>query len=331
MNLWSKRAARVEWGAMREATRGDGWAVSSGGGVSDGLHVEDAAPDVWRGPRDAVGTRDGAALDPIAGVCGGEEAGADAGDAAQLTLDLPRPAVRRQAAPEVTAANRDAVALMRAPALWPNGAACVVGPRGSGKSFLADREFAGFHRLELDDLRDGLVPAADVAAGGRLLFEDLDAVFERFAFDGDPAAEVGARDGAAEVEARDGAAAPRSAVEASLFHLLNLVAERRAQLLITARTPPARWSVDLPDLRSRLDGLPLARIALPDDALLLAVLRNSFAERSLAVDDATLRFLASRMERSFEAAARMVDALDQANLQAGRAIKRPLVSEILEW
>ena len=40
--------------------------------------------------------------------------------------------------------------------------------------------------------------------------------------------------------------------EAALFHLLNLAREERAYVLITARSAPATWRTELPDLASRL-------------------------------------------------------------------------------
>src|SRR5262249_28668006 len=52
-----------------------------------------------------------------------------------------------------------------------------------------------------------------------------------------------------------------------LFHLVNLIAERRGALLLTAEQPPAQWQVPLPDLRSRLLALPAVAVRPPDDGL----------------------------------------------------------------
>ena len=60
----------------------------------------------------------------------------------------------------------------------------------------------------------------------------------------------------------DGASTKRA-----LFHLLNLAREERAFVLITARSAPATWRVELPDLASRLRALPVVALAAPDDAL----------------------------------------------------------------
>src|SRR5690606_41377938 len=56
-----------------------------------------------------------------------------------------------------------------------------------------------------------------------------------------------------------------TANENTLFHLYNLVQERGGSLLLTARSAPAAWDVDLADLRSRLGTIAVAHIREPDD------------------------------------------------------------------
>ena len=71
--------------------------------------------------------------------------------------------------------------------------------------------------------------------------------------------------------------------EEALFHLHNLVLAEGGHLLITASDAPARWGLQLPDLRSRLDATTLATLAPPDDALLAAVIVKLFADRQITV------------------------------------------------
>jgi len=118
--------------------------------------------------------------------------------------------------------------------------------------------------------------------------------------------------------------------ERSLLHLYNMVNERHGHLLLCAEAPPARWPIALPDLRSRLAALPSVAIAPPDDNLLEALVTKLFVDRQLVVDRGTVIFVVARMERLFEAARRLVDAIDRAALASQRRPSLGLVREVME-
>jgi chromosomal replication initiation ATPase DnaA len=115
-----------------------------------------------------------------------------------------------------------------------------------------------------------------------------------------------------------------------LLHLYNLVAERGGRMLLTSREPPARWPGLLADLRSRLTAAPVVALAMPDDALLAALLVKLFADRQLAVSEEVVLFLLRHMERSFEAARHLVADLDAAALRDHRRITIPLARVALD-
>jgi chromosomal replication initiation ATPase DnaA len=127
-----------------------------------------------------------------------------------------------------------------------------------------------------------------------------------------------------------GSGALGATAERTLLHLYNMVNERRGHLLLCAEAPPARWPIALPDLRSRLAALPSVAIAPPDDGLLEALLAKLFADRQLVLDRGTVIFIVARMERSFEAARRLVDAIDRAALASQRRPSLGLVREVME-
>ena len=115
----------------------------------------------------------------------------------------------------------------------------------------------------------------------------------------------------------------------NLLHLHNLLAERRGHLLLTGRAPPARWACDLADLRSRLGAATAVVLSAPDDTLIDAVLVKLFADRQLRVAPNVIRYLSTRMERSFEAARRLVAAIDRASLAEQHHVTVPLVRGVL--
>jgi chromosomal replication initiation ATPase DnaA len=191
--------------------------------------------------------------------------------------------------------NAAAFALLTQWPDWPGAVLALVGPEGAGKSHLATiwAEQAGARFLSGRALCGVDLPGA--LATGALVIEDI---------------------------------APDTLDETALFHLLNLVREEDASLLLTARTAPAGWRLATADLASRLRAVPVATLAAPDDATLRAVLMKLFADRQLSVDAALLDYLMSRNERSFAAAREAVARLDAEALRLQRPVTRALAAEL---
>jgi chromosomal replication initiation ATPase DnaA len=178
---------------------------------------------------------------------------------------------------------------------WPARTVLLRGPEGSGKSHLAAiwaRE-SGARMLAPRVLGGADVPVA--LATGALVLENL----TEGGFD-----------------------------EHALFHLLNLAREERAYLLITARSAPATWRIELPDLASRLRALAVVALMPPDDALLRSVLVKLFADRQLSVEESLVSYLATHIERSFAAARAAVAELDREALRLKRPVTRALAGEL---
>lgn len=213
----------------------------------------------------------------------------------QLALELPFEERRGSEDFFVGPSNEAAWAAVEAWPDWPDPLLVLVGPEGSGKSHLAGiwAERAHAWRRSADAIAD----APHLASAGALVIEDID----------------------------------RGAVdEASFFHLLNMMRDRDGFILATARSEPSRWRLATPDLASRIRRAPLARIAAPDDALLRALLVKLFLDRQLTVDTAVIETIIARSERSFAAARRVVEALDQAGLSLGRRITRAMAQTVIE-
>ena len=117
--------------------------------------------------------------------------------------------------------------------------------------------------------------------------------------------------------------------EEHLFHLINHVRAQRTSLLILDREPPARWAVRLPDLASRLAGIPAVAVQPPDDTLLAAVLAKHFSDRQVDVAPEVIAYLVKQIERSFIAAETAARRLDRAAMAKGAAISIRLAREIL--
>lgn len=195
----------------------------------------------------------------------------------------------------VSQANAQAFAMLRTPQSWPEGKLVLTGQTGAGKSHLA-----GIFRAQADAL---LVHARDLPADFRsaspaVIIEDMEHL-------------------------------PRTSEEA-VFHLHNNLRASGGLLLMTAETPPVRWPIALPDLASRMQAATMVAIANPDDALLSALIMKLFADRQISPKPALVQYLATRIERSYAAAADIVARLDAAALAQGRKINKALAADLLD-
>lgn len=216
----------------------------------------------------------------------------------QLTLALPLQEAQGRADFLVAPSNERALAALDAWADWPARKAVLVAPEGAGKSHLA--------RVWATSAGAAVVQATD------LPYADLPAL------------------ATAGVAVEDADRAPGLATETALFHLHNLLAERRLPLLVTARTPPRDWGLGLPDLASRMQAAPVIRLDPPDDTLLRAVMVKQFTDRQIAVAPQVIDFLIPRMTRSLAAAREIVSALDARALAEGRPVTRQMAAEWFE-
>src|SRR5579859_5081808 len=216
--------------------------------------------------------------------------------ASQLIFDLTRPPAYSAADFLPAPCNEEATGWIDRWPDWPGFALAVAGPAASGKSHLA-HIFAGLSGSVV-------VPAAiltpdnipDIAGDHGVVAEDAD----------------------------------RGVDETALFHLFNLQKEQGKPLLLTGRDAPNRWKIALPDLRSRLATLPVASIGSPDDFLLEALLVKLFADRQLRIGPDVVAYALPRIDRSFAAIHDLVEKLDKAALEGGRAVTVPLVRSVLE-
>lgn len=117
--------------------------------------------------------------------------------------------------------------------------------------------------------------------------------------------------------------------EQALFHFLNSIQQEKQSLLILAREAPARWPIQLPDLASRLNAIPLALIEEPDDKLLFSLFAKQFLDRQLPVDDEIIHYLMKHIDRSFSSVRESVEHIDRFQLKTKRPYNLNLIRDAL--
>lgn len=218
----------------------------------------------------------------------------------QLILNLPfRPAQGREDF-LVSRSNDEAVARIDdwpdwSGPDWSGHALIISGSSGAGKSHLCEvwRAKSNAVSVTRQTLRERDV--LELAQNSAAIIEDVD----RAGFD-----------------------------EAALLHLYNMMQQNGNWLLITGRQRPGRWSIELPDLRSRLAAAPHIRLGPPDDALLRAVLAKQFSDRQLDVSGGVLDYMVTRMERSLGAVRQLAAQVDRHSLSWKRPVTKNLVAEV---
>ncbi|MEN2494506.1 MAG: hypothetical protein TECD_00407 [Hyphomicrobiaceae bacterium hypho_1] len=215
----------------------------------------------------------------------------------QLTLDLPHFVAQDAEDFLISTSNKVAVDIVDCWPDWPASSVLICGQQSVGKSHLVNmwktRSKANIILAsQLDENAAGVLePGKPVAV------EDL----------------------------HDGIAS-----EKALFFLMNMAREHNSTLLITSRQLPGELCIKLPDLKSRLRAIPVAKILLPDDLLLQSLLIKLFQDRQLIVKPAIIKAIMTRIERSAQAASQIVAEIDRLALSTRRQVTCTLVVEAVK-
>lgn len=197
----------------------------------------------------------------------------------------------------VSSSNLDAASLIDHWPAWNGPFAVLVGPRGCGKTHLAEiwSDRADAYRLDLGALNSADL---DAAQAGRCISID--------------------------------GLTPDLLDETHLFHLMNSVRNAQSHLLLTSETPIELWPIKTADLMSRIKSATTVHISPPDDALLTGVIAKLFSDRQIDVQISVIQYIVQRIERSLEVAIDLVERVDKMALQNKTSVTKPLVKQMLD-
>lgn len=118
--------------------------------------------------------------------------------------------------------------------------------------------------------------------------------------------------------------------EEALFHLYNAYNTAEHFVLFNSEQPLAKIPFKLPDLRSRLNTIPTAEIAMPDDEMLTALIAKLFNDRQIIISQEILDYILNNAERSFNYISRLVEEIDDISWVYGRTVSIPIVREAIK-
>lgn len=125
------------------------------------------------------------------------------------------------------------------------------------------------------------------------------------------------------------AVAGRRDWEQGLFRLYREAEERGAALLASAAAPPLLLNFSLPDLASRFAAATLLPLRPLDESEQRQALRLRARARGLELPEETALYLQRRFRRDLATLYELLDAIDEAALQAQRRLTVPFIRQVL--
>jgi chromosomal replication initiation ATPase DnaA len=111
--------------------------------------------------------------------------------------------------------------------------------------------------------------------------------------------------------------------ETALFTLLTAIEHRGGAVLLIDATPPTHWTIDLPDLKSRLAAIAYEAMTAPEPALLASIIVRHAAAAGFLIDDEASQYLATRIPRTFAAARDIVLCMQGIESAKSKSPKSP--------
>ena len=121
----------------------------------------------------------------------------------------------------------------------------------------------------------------------------------------------------------------QSAWQEQLFNLINRVREAGSHLLFSAVLPPNELSIQLEDLRSRLNWGPVISIQALADNDLHKALRQRAHIRGFELPDNVCSYMLKHYARDMNGLFNKLQILEQASLAQHRLITVPFVKEVI--
>lgn len=205
----------------------------------------------------------------------------------------------------VAPCNREAFNLVDSWPKWLTQGMIIYGPKGCGKSHLANL-FADKVKIFADKpIKVSLIDAGRINLRNvnKIASENQSIVIENLT--------------------------PKANAEA-LFHLFNLYNTEGRYMLWTAETAPSRMSFTLKDLQSRLNMLPSVEIKEPDDLMLQTLIVKLFNDRQILISPEILNFIVTNAPRSFEYIGKLVEECDNISLAYQCAVNYNVVKKAME-
>ena len=117
--------------------------------------------------------------------------------------------------------------------------------------------------------------------------------------------------------------------ELSLFHLINLMEDKKKKLILGTSDPPDNLELNLADLGSRLRAGDRVYLGPFDDKARLDFMRRTAKLRGFEISFEVGRFILNRSKRDMEEIEALVEKLESETMKQHRKVSIPFVKEVL--
>ena len=117
--------------------------------------------------------------------------------------------------------------------------------------------------------------------------------------------------------------------EKLLYSTLNQCSQSDQYVVINSLFSIKKSKVNLSDLRSRFESFLDLGIKLPTDDLLRVILTKSFSDKQIKVNVKILEYILKNVDRSYEKVFEFIKNIDAESLSTGKSININLIKKIL--
>ena len=117
--------------------------------------------------------------------------------------------------------------------------------------------------------------------------------------------------------------------ERLLYSLFNLVDQDNKYLIINSVLPVNEIKFELNDLSSRSKNCLFAKIDIPDDELIFALILKSFSDRQIVIEKKLIEYIVKRIDRSYNKISEFIYKIDELSLKKKKPIDIKTIKEII--
>ena len=113
-----------------------------------------------------------------------------------------------------------------------------------------------------------------------------------------------------------------------IYYIYNTISEKSVFLLMTSKSDPCKWEIDLADIRSRLSTITKVNIQNPTDDAMVYILKKLLNRIGILANEDILSYITNRIERTYDAIHKVIEMLSQSIAYKKHKLNMEIVREI---